>query len=79
MPLFGMIVRYCPASSPKRAITRRMRSMPLRGSTPRWSPARYVVPAGSAISMCRVDRSAGLPFALRISSRLARTRAGRAR
>ena len=39
-PLVGMIVRYCPASSPKRAITRRMRSMLLRGSTPRWSPAR---------------------------------------
>ena len=35
LPLFGMIVRYCPASSPKRAITRRMRSIPLRGSTPR--------------------------------------------
>ena len=35
LPLFGMIVRYCPASRPKRAITRRMRSIPLRGNTPR--------------------------------------------
>ena len=33
-PRFGMIVTYCPASRPKRIITRRMRSMLLRGSTP---------------------------------------------
>ena len=37
---FGMIVMYWPASSAKRAITRRIRSIELRGSTPRWSPAR---------------------------------------
>ena len=36
--------------------------MLLRGSTPRWSPAAYVVPDGSAISRCRVERSAGFPF-----------------
>ena len=46
VPLLGMIVTYCPASSPKRAITRRIRSTLLRGSTPRWSPAWYDAPCG---------------------------------
>ena len=63
------------ASRANRAMTRRIRSMLLRGSTPRWSPARVgMTPGGRATnSRCRVDRWGVSPSAARM---LAGSRAG---
>ena len=65
LPLFGMIVRYCPASSPNRVMHPPDEVDPVARQHPEVIARPVVVSAGSAISTCRVDRSDGL-----VSSRL---------